>query len=446
MSTPRRQRWLILSHAFNMDGRASSQTITDKIPYLLQANIEVVVLSGVLGMQDQRFEHHRLWSAGPSGIRFEMRHVLRQKLTHPALYRLWMTLLSLLLLPAMLIERMFFPIENSWTWQFSAARRGRALAGLQSFDLIYSTGGAVAAHLAARRLQRQLGIPWLAEVHDPFVHPGTVPTTRRQRFFAGVETLICQHANVAIWFTQQALDSAHRRNPELGERGHVMLPGVDSPFSASWPAYSPGPRLVLGHFGSLSATRTLKPLMHAWHWLAQHEPEVSRDLELHIFGGTLDHTSTQLAEQWGLHDRIRPFGRIETDPATGESGRSQVLKRMRQCDVLLLVHGEDAICEEYIPSKVYEYLWMQRPILATVHDNPQMAEILRGQGHWVAQSSLRDGGSELAAPEMVRHLKTLWEAWRTRGLPDSGKMSPYTTQASTSQLMGWAGTIVGLTS
>ncbi|NBO02407.1 MAG: hypothetical protein EBV21_13370, partial [Betaproteobacteria bacterium] len=173
MSTPRRQRWLILSHAFNMDGRASSQTITDKIPYLLQANIEVVVLSGVLGTQDQRFEHHRLWSAGPSGVRFEMRHVLRQKLTHPALYRLWMTLLSLLLLPAMLIERLFFPIENSWSWQFSAARRGRALAGLQPFDLIYSTGGAVAAHLAARRLQRQLGIPWLAEVHDPFVHPGT---------------------------------------------------------------------------------------------------------------------------------------------------------------------------------------------------------------------------------------------------------------------------------
>jgi len=175
-----------------MDGRASSQTITDKIPYLRQAGIEVVVLSGVLGAQDQRFEHHRLWSSGPSGVRFEMRHVLRHQLLHPALYRLLMTLISLLLLPAMLIERLFFPIENSWSWRFSAERRGRALARQQPFDLIYSTGGAVAAHLAAQRLQRELGIPWLAEVHDPFVHPGTVPTTRRQRFFAGVETLICR--------------------------------------------------------------------------------------------------------------------------------------------------------------------------------------------------------------------------------------------------------------
>ena len=424
-----------------MDGRAASQTITDKIPYLLQAGIEVVVLSGVLGEQDHRFEHHRLWSSGPSGVRFEMRHVLRQKRLHPALYRLCMAVISLLLLPAMLIERLLYPVENSWSWQFSAARRGRAVACEKPFDLVYSTGGAVAAHLAAHRLQRQLGIPWLAEVHDPFVHPGTVPSTRRQRFFARVETLICQHADAAIWFTQQALDSARRRNPVLGDRGHMMLPGVDSPFPGAMPLYRPGPRLVIGHFGSLSATRTLKPLIHAWHWLEQHEPEVSRDLELHIYGGSLDETSSRLVEQWGLSQRIQRFGRIESDPVTGESGRQQVLRHMRQCDVLLLVHGEGAICEEYIPSKVYEYLWMQRPILATVHDNPQMAEILRGQGHRVAQSSLHDGGSELAAAEMAQHLKALWMQWQAKGLPDSGRVSPYTTQASTSLLIGWAGTI-----
>jgi hypothetical protein len=84
---------------------------------------------------------------------------------------------------------------------------------------------------------------------------------------------------------------------------------------------------------------------------------------------------------------------------------------------------------------------MQRPILATVHDNPQMAEILRGQGHWVAQSSLRAGGSELAATEIAQHLKALWVKWRATGLPDSKRDSPHTTRASTSQMIGWAGTI-----
>ena len=38
------KRWLILSHGFNMDGRAASQTITDKIPHLLGAGIQLHVL------------------------------------------------------------------------------------------------------------------------------------------------------------------------------------------------------------------------------------------------------------------------------------------------------------------------------------------------------------------------------------------------------------------
>ena len=440
MSNAPRQRWLILAHAFNMDGRAASQTITDKIPHLLNAGIELVVLSGVMGAQDQRFEHHRLWSSGPSGFRFELRHVLRQKISSRWLYRLCMNLVSLLLLPAMLVERIVKPVESSWSWQFSATRKARQLARDKPFDLIYSTGGAFAAHLAGRRLQQKLGVPWLAEIHDPFVHPGTTPTTRRQKAYANVESVICSHADVAIWFTRQAMESARRRNPQLGERGRVMLPGVDSPFKASMPAYQPGPKLVIGHFGSLSNTRTLAPFMHAWQWIDQHEPATGHDIELHIYGGVMDSTSAQLASQWGLSERIRSFGRIEADPLTGLSGRDQVLAKMRQCDILLLVHGEDRICEEYIPSKLYEYLWMQRPILATVHDHPQMAEIMREQGHHVAESSLRDGGkSENAAAELAQHILTLWQQWRATGLADSGRVSPYTTQASTQQLIGWAG-------
>lgn len=73
------QRWLILAHAFNMDGRAASQTITDKMPHLLAAGIEPVVLSGALGRQDAHLEHHQLWPWGPAGIRFELRHVLRDR-------------------------------------------------------------------------------------------------------------------------------------------------------------------------------------------------------------------------------------------------------------------------------------------------------------------------------------------------------------------------------
>lgn len=437
--TARPPRWLILAHPFNMDGRAASHTITDKIPHLLAHGIEVVVISGVTGEKDRRFEHHQVWSAGPSGFKFELRHVLRQRLSSKLSYRLIMLMVSLLLLPLIFIERLFKPVESSWSWQFSAQSLGRRLARQKPFDLVYSTAGPFAAHLAAQQLKKQLGVPWLAEVHDPLVLPGTTPRTRRQRAYADVERRICADADIAIWFTDQAMASALTRHPTLGNKGRVMLPGVDDPFHGrSSPPQTPGDHLVLGHFGSLSRSRTLLPFVHALSLLKSQEPGVYADLRIHIYGGQLDEPSVQAAQQLGVQDHIVQFGRIETDPTTGVSGRDQVLLRMRACDALALVHGDDAMCAEYIPSKLYEYLWMQRPIIATVHDNPQMATLLRDQGHWVAESPLRHGGSVQTAPELARLIEGLWRKWSAGGCPDSGRATPYTTAASTQQLIEWA--------
>jgi hypothetical protein len=105
---------------------------------------------------------------------------------------------------------------------------------------------------------------------------------------------------------------------------------------------------------------------------------------------------------------------------------------MRAVDVLLLLHGEEPICAEYIPSKLYEYLWMQRPILATVHRNPQMAGMLRGQGHVAVQTG---AGADVAGQELSAALERLFDQWHSTGLPDSGQGSPYTTEAAVKQLL-----------
>lgn len=434
MTVQTRQRWLILAHAFNMDGRAASQTITDKLPRLRQAGIEVVVLSGVSGTRDKAVEHHQLWPAGPAGLRFELRHVLRRRFDNRFVYRLLMTLASLLLLPGLILEKLLRPVESSWSWWLSAYLKGRALTRQQPFDLIYSTGGAFAAHVAACALKKATGTPWLAEVHDPFITPGTTPRTAQQKMQAHVEGLICRQADVAVWFTEQALASARARHPELGTRGRMLLPGIDPPFQ-TLPPYRPGEKFIVGHFGSLSTTRNLLPIIDALESLQARRPELVAATELQVYGGPLDAVSAERLTRSPVRDCVRHFGRIEADPATGLSGREQILRRMRGVDVLLLLHGEEPICEEYIPSKLYEYLWMQRPILATVHRNPQMAAMLRGQGHVAVETGeaqLRPSANELPA-----HLEQLFDRWQHAGLPDNGLLSPYTTRAAVALLLDW---------
>ncbi|TRZ67344.1 MAG: glycosyltransferase, partial [Comamonadaceae bacterium] len=430
------QRWLVLSHAFNMDGRAASQTITDKLPHLEAAGVELVVLSGVSGRQDTRYEHYRLWPMGAAGIRFEIRHVLRKHIASALAYRLVMVLLSLPLLPFMLIEKLMRPVESSWSWWISAYIKGRRLARHRDFDLIYSTGGAFAAHVAARALQKHLGTRWLAEVHDPLVMPGKTPDTPQERMQARIEQVICTNADTAIWFTDQALASAKRRHPQLGERGHMVLPGIDSPFQVM-PEYRPTEKMRIGHFGALSTTRNLLSMLAAMEQIQKKQPEVFALMELHAYGGPLDSGSKAHLEISNISNHVKHFGRIEADPGLGLSGRDQILKLMRSMDVLLLLHGNEPICAEYIPSKMYEYFWMQRPILALVYRNPQMELLLVKEGHEVVQVP----EEETAPLEMTNLLASallgLYEKWSNKNLNDNFRTSPYTTKETVNRMLSF---------
>jgi len=279
------------------------------------------------------------------------------------------------------------------------------------FDLIYSTGGAYAAHIAGAALKRATGVPWMAEIHDPMVVPGSTPSTPQQRKQAQVEGLICAQADLAIWFTEQALASARARHPELGARGKAMVPGVDPPRVALQP-YRRGEHFVIAHFGSLAPTRNLLPLVAAVEQVLQAAPALRSVLQVHTYGGPLDALSAQAIAASGAGDAFVHFGRLETDTLTGLSGRDRVAQRMRCADVLLLLHGTDPICAEYIPSKLFEYLWTARPILALVHRNPQMAAMLGGQSHVVVQTTQPSDTASQTESALCQAILAWAQAWQ----------------------------------
>jgi glycosyltransferase involved in cell wall biosynthesis len=218
----------------------------------------------------------------------------------------------------------------------------------------------------------------------------------------------------------------------------MVLPGVDAPPYVLQP-YTPGEKFVMGHFGSLSETRNLVPVIAALDLLLDQQPDLEGLVELHVYGGPLDRLSA-VAVASARRCTVKHFGRIEADPESGKTGREQILQRMRSADVLLLLHGIEPICAEYIPSKMYEYLWMQRPILALVHQNPQMEEILQSGGHTVISTNLANTvqGEREVNTALSGALGQLCLQWRTPpGLPDTADITSYTTRAAVDKLLAW---------
>jgi len=417
---PQKKSWLILSHGFNMDGRASSQTITDKIPYLLDEGIRLTVFSAITGIKDQRFTHRQFLAWGPAAFRFDFRHWIANQYGRGFIYKLLTRTVSVLLAPFIGLEKLCLGYSSQWSWAMPAFMNGFRLVKSGKVDLVFSTGGAWSAHLAGLWLKKVTGITWIAEIHDPLVirkDPNDQgfekPKNRDARFRHYLESQLVKYADEVWWFTDGALHYAKVRNPSLSTpnnaHGFMVLPGAEPPgglSSAKPHIYSD--KLNLCHFGSLASDRSLSTILNALVPLLQKYPAARDLIRVHAYGAPLDSLTVGAIQNLGFGDVLLAHGRLEKDPATGKSGRERVVGKMQEADVLILLHGNDEWCAEYIPSKFYEYLWTGRPIWGITHRNQQLDQMLQERGAYLSLEGDKAG--------IAMALERIWLDWQERRL------------------------------
>jgi len=436
-----KKRWLLLSHAFNMDGRAASQTITDKIPYFLEAGVELTVFSSITGIKDTRFPHYQFLAWGPAAFRFDFRHWFANQYGRGLAYKVVTTAVSIVLAPFIALERILLGFSSQWSWAIPAYLYGKKWIQNKQVDVVYSTAGAWSAQLAALWLKKSTGVFWMTEIHDPLVIRSSAedlgfatPSNRDARFRKWLEAQICKHADVAWWFTDGAVHYAKLRNPNLNDpgnaKGMMVIPGAEPPGAAGEisqsakqteqkqaqensvkeeaQSYTYGTHLVISHFGSLAKNRSISTILNRLPTLFKNHPEARNAIQVHVYGAKVDSLTVEAIDQHGFADLVVEHGRIEKDPVTGKSGRERIAERMQTADLLLLLHGDDAWCAEYIPSKMYEYFWMGRPIWAITNLNPQMNALLAERNAYISAAD--------DAASIDHTLERIWLDWQQKNL------------------------------
>ncbi len=420
-----------------MDGRAASQTITDKIPYFLEAGVKPTVFSSITGIKDTRFPHYQFLAWGPAAFRFDFRHWFANQYGRGLLYKVVTTTVSILLAPFIALERILLGLSSQWSWAMPAYLHGKKCIQNKQVDLVYSTAGAWSAQLAALWLKKSTGVFWMTEIHDPLVIRNSpddlgfaVPSNRDARFRKWLEAQICKHADLAWWFTDGAVHYAKLRNPNLNEAGNakglMVIPGAEPPGAAGEinsaakqaekkqerieeaQSHHYGSYLVISHFGSLAKNRSISTILNRLPSLFKKYPEARNAIQVHVYGGKVDSLTADAISQLGFAELVIEHGRIEKDPVTGKSGRERIAERMQVSDVLLLLHGDDEWCAEYIPSKMYEYFWMGRPIWAITHRNAQMNALLAERNAYI---SAADNAASIDGV-----LEQIWFDWQQKNL------------------------------
>jgi glycosyltransferase involved in cell wall biosynthesis len=336
---------------------------------LLAVNWEMPPLSGPRAVQVSRTLNHLVslgWESsvicfGPRSNRYNQDHALAARLRAPS---------GVTLVPVHSLEERFafralwrlFPRlkimpDEKWVWIPAAVRAGRALSSERPFDVIASFAQPWSDHLIGLKLRRLLELPWVAHFSDPWVdspYPpySTAPAWQR-RVWRRMEADVVREADALVFVNRQTADQVMLKYPGAWRTKVAIVPHGHDGGSALTSANRPhrGPLRIVHTGRFYEGRRTPESLLRALGRLASARP-LARELKL-IFAGTIVPAYLRLAHTLALDDVVEFTGRVPHEAS---------IALAMGADVLLVI---DAPSDNnlFLPSKLIEYLPLQKPIL-----------------------------------------------------------------------------------
>ncbi len=251
-------------------------------------------------------------------------------------------------------------------WIPFAVREAEKLCGEKAFDIVYSTSPPDSSHLAARRISRRFGLPWVADFRDPWIalHLRRPPTPLHASWHRRLERRALE-ADAVLVTTQWHGEMLRSRFPD--SRIELIPNGYDEEDFEGVGGFEPPARpFTILHGGMLTLGRTIGPFLEGLSLFTGENPEARNDLRV-IFLGGRESRNEELTVEAGLGDIVS----FEDNVSHAECVR-------RECSshVLLLIKHDDERYRGLVPGKLYEYLGARRPILAVVPDS-EAADIVR---------------------------------------------------------------------
>jgi glycosyltransferase involved in cell wall biosynthesis len=266
---------------------------------------------------------------------------------------------------ARIIPLIFFPDEQL-LWALSASTVGRRVHRRHPVDILYSSAPPISAHLAAGVLKRRIGVPWVADFRDPwignsFARPLSAPYRRLQ---ASLERWIVSRADRTVFATPLLRDRYAARYPELADRFVVIPNGYDLADLTSvraaaerLPPADPD-QFRLTYAGSLYGADELPTFLDGVEILLARRPELGDRLRVEFIGWFNAENQAIAAQRLpGLDPVVRQLGFMPHDEA---------LARVAAADAGLELIADAPGREQVAGTKLYEYIGLDKPILAVV--------------------------------------------------------------------------------
>ena len=262
------------------------------------------------------------------------------------------------------------------TWLPFGVSQGIKVIRKWPISSLFSTSPAPTAHLIAGCLKKITKLPWIADFRDPWIERDAFPPTGslRLRVESVLEKWVVHHADYLTVTTPRLREEFLDRYPDVSpQKIKVIFNGYDESDFQSVENIRRAEYFEIIHAGLVTEEfRNPLPLLKVLSNLVNGHQIPREKLRMTFLGGggyIRSQKFNQGIQQLGLEDVVHVESRVPN---------TEALKRMGKAGSLLLLQASDDT-KTLIPAKAFEYLRMNKPILAITGEGAT-ADLLRDMG------------------------------------------------------------------
>ena len=257
---------------------------------------------------------------------------------------------------------------ESQRWARRAATAARRLVSPNTHDVIISSGPPHAAHEAARRISRQSGIPFVADMRDvwslveeclePFASPLLLQLARRQ------ERQVVNEAALVVANTEPVRLAMVEVYPQARTRIVTVTNGFDDD---PLPATRHGGQFIVAHAGTIYLDRNPTCLFRAARRVVEELSLSPHQFALKFIGANdVSISLADIAEAEGVGAFLHDGGALP---------RAKALEFLSQATMLVILPQS---WDMSLPAKLFEYVRFDAWLLALAEEDSATARLLRG--------------------------------------------------------------------
>jgi len=270
------------------------------------------------------------------------------------------------------IKQLLFVPKGYIRWIPMAIIKGLSIISQRKIKIIYTMNNPVALHLIGYILKKITGKPWVAEFRDPWY--GYEYNTKGPEIINKIlEREVVKYADRILLYTGYKINEKYFFNnyPDIPKDKFIKLPylGYDpEDFINIKINKKKNKKLNIFYAGSFyGGESTPLYFLKGLENFIKSKSISDQNIEV-IFAGDWCDEYTRFVKRLGLEDE-------NIVKIKGYISRQKCIDGYINADLLLLIIGKEG-GNECVPSKFWDYVGAQKPILALVPPNGKVAEII----------------------------------------------------------------------